>query len=52
MIESHILELVRQKHGRDEIDERRRQRRRAAVPDPVAQVQEIEDDAPDDFDKW
>ena len=51
-IESHILELVRQKHGRDEINERRRQRRRAAVPDPEAQVQEVEDDAPDDFDKW
>ena len=51
-IESHLLELVRAKNKRDEIDERKRQRRRAVVPVAEVQVEEVVDDAPDDFDKW
>ena len=51
-IESHLLELVREKHGRDKIDERRRQRRRSVAPVAEVQVEEIVDDAPEDFSKW
>ena len=50
-IESHLLELVREKNGRAEIDARRQQRRRAVAPVAAAEVVE-EDAAPDDYDAW
>ena len=50
-IESHLLELVREKNGRAEIDARRAQRRRSVAPVAAAEVVEA-DDAPEDYSQW